>query len=117
LHRELPNELLEHASVPLHVLCAELVTGTEVGLAPVSVSAMLAITLIFARQLRVDFDRHSTALQMHIALPLCLLSQSAYDYSNGADLIALARISTRAWIREGGLSRAEFPRLLNIHTH
>jgi NTE family protein len=183
LQRELPYELLEHANVPLHVLCAELVTGMEVVLSsgnvldailasaaipgvfppvshmgrslvdgsvaastPISVAAMLgatrvivlpcgftcvgtsvgkhalgramhAITLMLARQLRFDFDRHSSALQMHIAPPLCPLSQSAYDYSNGADLIARARISTRAWIRDGGLSRAEFPGPLNIHSH
>jgi predicted acylesterase/phospholipase RssA len=41
---------------------------------------------------------------------------------NGAFLahsvsITRARISTRAWIRDGGLSRAEFPGPLNIHTH
>lgn len=30
LRRELPYELLEHATTPLHVVCAELVTGAEV---------------------------------------------------------------------------------------
>jgi len=183
LKRELPYELLEDTSIPLHVLCAELVTGMEVILSsgnvldailasaaipgvyppvahtgrflvdgavaassPVSVAlslgatrvivlpcgftcvgtdvakhalgrAMHAITLVFARQLRFDFDRHSNVLQMHIVPPLCPLSQSAYDYSNGAELIDRARVSTRAWIEGGGLCRAEFPGPVNIHTH
>lgn len=79
--------------------------------------AMHAITLMSSRQLRYDFDRHSPAVEMHIVPPLCPLSQSPYDYSNGADLIARARESTRSWVLGGGLWRSEFPVPLNIHTH
>jgi NTE family protein len=183
LDRELPYELLELARIPLHVVCADLVTGDQVVLSegtvfdavlasaaipgvfpsvsllgrvlvdgavaastPVSIAvelgatrvivlpcgfacaeksvpkhalgrAMHAITLMSARQLRYDFDRHSESLAMHIAPPLCPLSQSACDYSNGAELIARARESTRAWVRSGGLGRTEFPTPLKIHSH
>jgi NTE family protein len=183
LRRALPYELLEHTATPLHVVCAELVTGEEVVLSsgnvldailasaaipgvfpgvahlgrvlvdgaiaassPVSVAlelgasrvivlpcgfacaqrnvpkhalgrAMHAITLTFARQLRHDFERHSDQLEMRIVPPLCPMAQSAYDYSHGAELIARARESTKAWIRDGGLGRCEFPGPLNIHRH
>jgi hypothetical protein len=54
---------------------------------------------------------------MRIAPPICPLEQSAMDYSNGADLIARARESTRSWIRAGGLDRGDFPDQLAIHSH
>jgi hypothetical protein len=54
---------------------------------------------------------------MRFAPPICPLSQSPYNYSNGADLIAKARNVTRAWIDGGGLDCGDFPDQLATHTH
>lgn len=79
--------------------------------------AMHAITLLGSRQLRQDYDRYASDTQIHVVPPLCPLSQSAYDYSNGADLIQRAQRSTEAWIAAGGLTRSEFPGALQPHRH
>lgn len=79
--------------------------------------AMHAITLLGARQLRQDYDRYANDAQIHVVPPLCPLSQSAYDYSNGAELIRRARQSTEAWIAGGGLTRTGFPGALMAHRH
>lgn len=44
-------------------------------------------------------------------------TQSFYDYSNGANLIARARTSTRSWIDGRRLNRGDFPCRLAIHSH
>jgi NTE family protein len=79
--------------------------------------AMHAITLLGARQLLQDFERYSPSTSIHIAPPLCPLSQSCYDYSNGKGLIARARESTHEWIKAGGLETCAFPHELGVHTH
>lgn len=79
--------------------------------------AMHAISLLGASQLRRDFDYFSTSRRIHIAPPLCPMSQSSFDYSNGSELIARGRASTRDWIDAGGLGRGDFPRQLAIHSH
>lgn len=183
LQRELPYEIFEETAIPLHMVCAELVTGDEVVISegnvaeavvastaipgvfppvkyrgrvlvdgavaactPISVAAALgatrvivlpcgfacaqnavsnnalgramhAVTLLGARQLRRDFEHYSHSMAMRIAPPLCPLSQSSYDYSNGAGLISRARASTRSWIDGGGLDSGEFPTPLTIHSH
>src|SRR5277367_1277029 len=183
LERELPYKLFSETAVPLHLVCADLVTGDEVVISegdvahaviastaipglfppvqhhgrylvdgavaactPISVAAALgatrvivlpcgfacalnavskralgramhAITLLGARELRRDYEYYSSLLDMRIAPPICPLSQSSYDYSNGANLIARARASTRAWIDGGGLTRGDFPNQLLIHSH
>jgi len=183
LRRELPYRTFDEASVPLHIVCAELVTGDGVVISrgdveeavvastaipgvfppvkhegrvlvdgavaactPISVAAaigatrvivlpcgfacaqnsvsmhalgraMHAVTLLGARQLRRDFEHYSNSIVMRIAPPLCPLSQSSYDYSNGAGLISRARESTRSWIGEGGLESGGYPNQLAIHSH
>lgn len=79
--------------------------------------AMHAITLLGTRQLRQDYDRYATVAQIHIVPPLCPLSQSAYDYSNGAELIRRAQHSTEAWVAAGGLNQTGFPGALRDHRH
>jgi len=79
--------------------------------------AMHAITLLGVRQLRRDYEHYSKTIIMRIAPPLCPLSQSSYDYSNGAHLIARARDATRAWLDGGGLDNADFPNQLLMHSH
>ena len=79
--------------------------------------AMHAITLLGARQLKQDFERYSPTLAIHVVPPLCPLSQSAYDYSRGGELIDRGRASTRAWLDSGGLERQEFPDGLTVHSH
>lgn len=79
--------------------------------------AIHAISLLGASQLRRDFERYSTLCQIHIAPPLCPMTQSSFDYSKGTDLIARGRVVTRQWINEGGLGRGDFPAQLSIHSH
>lgn len=79
--------------------------------------AMHAITLLGSRQLRQDYERFASDARIHIVPPLCPLSQSAYDYSHGADLIRRAHQSTEAWVAAGGLNRSEFPGALLPHAH
>lgn len=183
LERHLPYRDFGETALPLHVVCAELITGEEVVLSegpvidavlastaipgvfpPVTIGgrtlvdgvvaagtpiatarrlgatraivlpcgfacavkavsgralgrAMHAITLLGARQLRADFERYSETMAINVVPPLCPLSQSSYDYSRGAALIARARESTRAWLDSGGLTRREFPGPLSIHAH
>lgn len=183
LHRELPYRTFAETAIPLHVVCAELVTGNDVVISagdvaeaviastaipgvfppvqlegrylvdgavaactPVSVAAILgatrvivlpcgfacaqnsvskhalgramhAITLLGARQLRLEFEHYSRSVVMRIAPPICPLDQSSYDYSNGSDLIARARASTRSWIDAGGLDCGDFPNQLAMHSH
>ncbi len=183
LRRELPYRTFAQAAVPLHVICADLVTGEQVIISagdvctailastaipgifppvafegrllidgavtagtPISVAAaygatrvivlpcgfacaqasvskwalgraMHAITLLGASQLRRDYEHYSASLNLRIAPPLCPMRRSSFDYSNGADLVARGRASTRAWIEAGGLDRGGFPDQLGIHTH
>ncbi len=183
LKRELPYRTFAETAVPLHVVCAELVTGEAVVISsgevteaiiastaipgvfppverdgrylvdgavaactPITVAAALgvdriivlpcgfacalntiskraigramhAITLLGARELRRDYEHYSNSVVMRFAPPICPLSQSCYDYSNGAYLIAQARNVTRAWIEDGGLDYGGFPNQLAIHSH
>lgn len=183
LERHLPYRDFAETALPLHIVCAELVTGAEVMLSegpvieavlasaaipgvfpPVALGgrmlvdgvvaagtpiaaarrlgatraivlpcgfacaakavsgralgrAMHAMTLLGARQLRQDFERYSDAMILNVVPPLCPLSQSSYDYSQGSALIARARASTRRWLDAGGLARREFPGPLAIHSH
>jgi NTE family protein len=79
--------------------------------------AMHAITLLGARQLRVDFAQYSQRAQLCLVPPLCPMTCSSYDYSHGATLIAAARQSTRQWIEAGGLEKRDFPGALIPHLH
>jgi len=79
--------------------------------------AMHAMTLMSSRQLRQDFERYAESAEIHVVPPLCPQSQSCYDYSQGARLIARAREATRRWLDGGGLSSCEFPQQLLMHTH
>ncbi len=79
--------------------------------------AMHAITLLGARQLRVDFAQYSQRAHLCLVPPLCPLRCSSYDYSHGATLIAAARESTRQWIQAGGLENRDFPAALIPHLH
>jgi NTE family protein len=79
--------------------------------------AMHAISLLGARQLKADFERYAGEAELHLIPPPCPLSQSPYDYSRGAALIATAREYTRRWLDAGGLGRPEFPHELVIHAH
>jgi NTE family protein len=79
--------------------------------------AMHAFSLIGARQLRSDFASFGDRAELRLVPPLCPLSQSPYDYSQGAQLIAAARQTTRRWLDSGGLDNAQFPAELVVHVH
>jgi NTE family protein len=138
--RYLPYCRLEEVAIPLHVVCAKFSTGAEAVLSqgpiieavlastaipgvfpPVSARPLArmthAITLMGARQLRHEFERYAPSVSVHIVPPPCPQSQSSYDYSAAAHLIARARESTRRWIDDHGLEKCEFPVQLSIHSH
>lgn len=98
------------------VPCGFTCVGTAVPRHPLG-RAMHAITLLGARQLRQDYERHSARVPICIVPPLCPLAHSAYDYSCGAQLIALARASTRRWLDADGLRGVAFPGALDVHVH
>lgn len=79
--------------------------------------AMHAITLIGARRLRQDWEYHRDRARLCIVPPLCPLTCSAYDYSRGAELVRLARQSTRRWLDAAGLDSPDFPHELEEHQH
>jgi NTE family protein len=79
--------------------------------------AMHAFALLGARQLRSDFAAFGQRAELRLVPPLCPLAQSPYDYSQGAALIAAARLSTRRWLDGGGLDRGDFPQQFMMHTH
>ena len=79
--------------------------------------AMHAFSLLGARQLRSDFANFADRVELRLVPPLCPLSQSPYDYSQGAALVAAARQATRRWLDSGGLDKAQFPNELVVHTH
>jgi hypothetical protein len=93
LKRELPYRTFAETAVPLHVVCAELVTGEAVVLSS-------------------GWPR-----RLSRAPPFPGSVRSPYNYSNGADLIAKARNVTRAWIDDGGLDCGDFPSQLAMHSH
>jgi NTE family protein len=79
--------------------------------------AMHAFSLLGARQLRNDFANFADRFELRLVPPLCPLAQSPYDYSQGAALIAAARLATRRWLDGGGLERGGFPDQLVVHSH
>lgn len=78
---------------------------------------MHALSLLVIRQLIVDLQRYAQTAQIVVVPPLCPLDVSPYDYSHGAELIARAAASTRAWIAAGGLERTDLPHTLLPHDH
>ena len=79
--------------------------------------ALHAITLQGAYQLRQDFQRYTGMYSLRLVPPLCPLAHSAYDYSQGARLIAAGRESTLRWLEGGGLDDDSFPMQLQAHVH
>jgi NTE family protein len=79
--------------------------------------ALHAITLQGAYQLRQDFQRYTATHRLRLVPPLCPLAHSAYDYSQGARLIAAGRESTLRWLEGGGLDDDSFPMQLQAHVH
>lgn len=79
--------------------------------------ALHAITLQGAYQLRQDYQRFTETLSLRLVPPLCPLAHSAYDYSQGARLIAAGRESTLRWLEGGGLDDDSFPMQLHAHVH
>lgn len=77
-----------------------------------------AFNLLVARQLTADIERLSDRADIVVVPPLCPLGFSSYDFRHGAELIARAAASTRAWLITGGLARSgEIPVTLLPHRH
>ncbi|MEO7385741.1 MAG: patatin-like phospholipase family protein [Gammaproteobacteria bacterium] len=96
--------------------CGFTCVGTAIPRHPIG-RAIHSLTLLGARQLRQDYDHYADRVSLRIVPPLCPLDQSSYDYSQGAALIAAARVSTRQWLDGGGLQCGDFPGPLAVHTH
>ena len=79
--------------------------------------AMHALSLLVARQLVQDAEHFAAKVELRIVPSLCPLDRSPYDYSTGAMLIDRAALSTRRWLKSGGLERATEPGPLREHHH
>ncbi|GAC1531257.1 MAG: patatin-like phospholipase family protein [Ramlibacter sp.] len=79
--------------------------------------AMHALSLLVARQLVQDASRFASTVELRIVPSLCPLECSPYDYSASGRLIERAAATTRRWLGEGGLDRADTPMQLHPHSH
>ncbi|WHZ12303.1 MAG: Patatin [Burkholderiaceae bacterium] len=80
-------------------------------------SALHAITLLIARQLAAEFERHHGHASIVMVPPLCPLAASPYDFSQAGALIARAADQTRRWLARGGLARERVAPALLAHGH
>lgn len=80
-------------------------------------SALHAVTLLIARQLALEFERHHGHAEIVTVPPLCPLTSSPYDFSRAGELIERAAEQTQRWLARGGLTRQRVPPALMAHTH
>jgi NTE family protein len=81
-----------------------------------AIGAMLhAITLLVARQLVAELERHGGDAEIATVPPLCPLSASPYDFSRARELIERAATQTRRWLDDGGLAKHRIPGALRPH--
>ena len=78
--------------------------------------ALQAITLLTAHQLVSEIEQFRDRVEIITVPPLCPLSVSPYDFSQGGSLIERAAEQTRRWLDKGGLSKERIPSALRPHT-
>jgi NTE family protein len=77
--------------------------------------ALQAITLLTAHQLVTQIEQFRDRVEIVTVPPLCPLSVSPYDFSQGKELIERAADQTRRWLQKDGLSRQHIPGALRPH--
>jgi NTE family protein len=77
--------------------------------------ALQAITLLTAHQLVSEIEQFRDRVEIITVPPLCPLSVSPYDFSQGGNLIERAAEQTRRWLDKGGLSKDRIPGALRPH--
>ena len=96
-------------------------TGISCALQQPPVGAMAvglhALNLLIMRQLVDDLKRFEDAVELVTVPPLCPLITTPYDFSHSKELIRRAEATTRLWLKNGGLERAEIPGALEPHSH
>ena len=80
-------------------------------------NALHALTLLIARQLVNELENLGPEIAYFVVPPLCPLVGSPYDFSRTSEHIERARLSTEAWLSDGGLKQGEIPRELRPHDH
>jgi NTE family protein len=78
--------------------------------------ALQAVTVLIGRQLVVDVERYSSAVDLRVVPPLCPLDVLPTDFSKSAMLIERATASTREWIARGEHDEGQRHLLAN-HAH
>ena len=76
-----------------------------------------ALSLVVARQLVHDIERHSGRVRISVVPPLCPLDISSYDYGQCGAMIDRAALTTRQWLAGGGLAAVTEVGPLRFHTH
>ena len=76
-----------------------------------------ALSLVVARQLVHDIERHSGQVRISVVPPLCPLDISSYDYGQCGAMIDRAALTTRQWLADGGLQASTEVGPLRFHTH
>ena len=79
--------------------------------------ALHAVSLLIARQLRVDIERLQAHADLHVVPPLCPITVGPHDFSLAGEWIERAAVSTQQWLERGGLVRHEVPDVLGFHLH
>jgi NTE family protein len=78
--------------------------------------ALQAVTVLIGRQLVVDIERYSGAVDLRVVPPLCPLDVLPSDFSRSNELIERATTSTREWIARGEHDEGQRHLLAN-HSH
>lgn len=80
-------------------------------------TALHALNLLINRRLVHDLEEMSGRVEMAVVPPLCPVEVTPFDFSKSAELIHRAEVSTRLWLRQGGLSRPGIPEEFSPHGH
>lgn len=76
-----------------------------------------AVNLMIVHQLLRDVTHYEPKAEIVIVPPLCPLTVNVFDFSQGAELIERAHLSTALWLQHGGLSSTAIPDSLRPHHH
>ena len=79
--------------------------------------ALHIVSILLARQLANEAERHAHRALITIVPPLCPMPVSSYDFSRGVWLRERAAEATSQWLASGGLSNTAVPPTLRPHTH
>ena len=79
--------------------------------------ALHVVSVLLARQLVNEAERHAHRAPIIIVPPLCPMPVSSYDFSRGAWLQEEAAEATSHWLATGGLERTTVPPSMRPHAH